>query len=212
MKLEERIKEIIKRLKKAYPDAKVALRFGNPLEILIATILSAQCTDERVNKVTSQLFKKYKSVKDYAYADLNEFEKEIKSTGFYHNKAKNIIACCRMIIDEFNSKVPNKMEDLLKLPGVARKTANIVLYNGYGIIKGIAVDTHVKRLSQKLGLTKNKDANKIEKDLMGIIPKKEWGIVSYLLIEHGRAVCDAKKPRCKECILFDLCLSMEKIK
>lgn len=206
----DRIKEIIKRLKRNYPDAKIALNFTNPLELLVATILSAQCTDERVNKVTKELFKKYRKPEDYAYTDIKVLEQEIKSTGFYHNKARNIIACCRMIIEEFNSSVPTNMDDLLKLPGVARKTANIVLYNAYGKIEGIAVDTHVRRLAQRLGLSKNKDALKIEQDLMRIVPKKEWGTIPYLLINHGRAICFSRNPCCAECFLFDLCFFPEK--
>jgi len=200
-----KVNQIIKILKKEYPKAKIALEFSNPLEILVATILSAQCTDERVNKVTKSLFKKYKTVQDYANADLKKFEQEIKSTGFYHNKAKNIISSAKMIIEKFNGKVPDKMEDLLTLPGVARKTANIVLGNAYGIVEGIAVDTHVRRLSQRLGFTKNDDPLKIEQDLMKIIPKSNWFIISYLLIEHGRKICDARKPKCSVCVISDLC-------
>ena len=201
----KKVNQIIKILKKEYPKAKIALEFSNPLEILVATILSAQCTDERVNKVTKSLFKKYKTVQDYANADLKKFEQEIKSTGFYHNKAKNIISSAKMIIEKFNGKVPDKMEDLLTLPGVARKTANIVLGNAYGIVEGIAVDTHVRRLSQRLGFTKNDDPLKIEQDLMKIIPKSNWFIISYLLIEHGRKICDARKPKCSVCVISDLC-------
>lgn len=203
--MEEKVKEIIKILKKEYPDAKVALNFNTPFEILVATILSAQCTDERVNKVTEKLFKKYKTVKDYAEADLKEFEQEIKSTGFYHNKAKNIINCAKIILENYNGEVPKSMEDLLKLPGVARKTANIVLGNAYKIVEGIAVDTHVRRLSYRLGLTQNLDPEKIEKDLMKIVPRKDWFIISYLLIEHGRKICDSRKPKCNECVLEKMC-------
>ncbi|MDI6642281.1 MAG: endonuclease III [Elusimicrobiota bacterium] len=199
------ITEIINRLKKHYPDAKVALEFSNPLEILIATILSAQCTDERVNKVTKTLFKKYKSVKDYAQADIKKFEQEIRSTGFYHNKAKNIINACKIILEKYNGKVPKTMQELLSLPGVARKTANIVLGNAYGIVEGIAIDTHVRRLSQRLGLSKSDDPEKIEQDLMKLIPKKFWFQISYLLIDHGREICSARNPNCKECFLADLC-------
>ncbi|MFN3966713.1 MAG: endonuclease III [Endomicrobiia bacterium] len=209
---QKKVNEIIKRLKKEYPKAKIALEFSNPLEILVATILSAQCTDERVNKVTASLFKKYKTVKDYANADLKKFEQEIKSTGFYHNKARNIISAAKIILEKFNGKVPDNMNDLLSLPGVARKTANIVLSNAYGIVEGIAVDTHVRRLSQRLGLTKNDDPVKIEQDLMKIIPKSDWFIISYLLIEHGRKICDARKPKCNECIISDLCASRNKVK
>jgi endonuclease-3 len=199
--------EIIRRLAKAYPDAKIALKFSNPMELLVATMLSAQCTDEVVNKITVPLFKKYPDVKDYASANIEEFEQDIRSAGFYHNKAKNIIASAQLIIEKYRGNVPSNMADLIALPGVARKTANIVLYNAFGIIDGIAVDTHVSRLSQRLGLSKNTDPVKIEKDLMQIIPHKIWGSFSYLLIEHGRAVCIARKPKCKDCILNDICPS-----
>ena len=201
----EKIKEIIKRLKKEYPNAKIALNFNTPLDLLVATILSAQCTDERVNKVTEGLFQKYKTARDYANAEISKFEQEIKSTGFYKNKARNIISACKIIASQYRGKVPDSMEELLKLPGVARKTANIVLANAYDVIVGIPVDTHVRRLSQRLGLTKNDDPNKIEQDLLQIVPKKEWKKFPYLLIDHGRAVCNAKKPLCQRCILQDLC-------
>jgi endonuclease-3 len=201
------IDKILNFLKKEYPRAKIALNFSNPLEILMSTILSAQCTDARVNLATNTLFKKYRAVEDYAKADIKTFEKEIRSTGFYHNKAKNIIASAQKILKDFNGKVPNSMEKLMELPGVARKTANIVLLNGFGKVEGIAVDTHVRRLSQRLGLSKNDDPNKIEQDLMKLLDKKEWGGFSYLLIEHGRKTCIAKKPKCLECILQNLCPS-----
>lgn len=201
------IDKILNLLKKEYPTAKTALNFTSPLEILVSTILSAQCTDARVNLVTRDLFKKYRKVEDFASADLKTFEQEIRSTGFYHNKAKNIIASCQKIMKDFNGKVPNTMEELIQLPGVARKTANIVLFNGFGKTEGIAVDTHVQRLSQRLGLSKNDDPVKIEKDLMALLDKKEWGDFSNLLIEHGRRICSAKKPKCFECILKNLCPS-----
>lgn len=201
------IDKILTLLKEEYPKAKTALNFTSPLEILVSTILSAQCTDTRVNLVTKELFKKYKKVEDFTSADLKTFEQEIRSTGFYHNKAKNIIASCQKIMKDFNGKVPNTMEELIQLPGVARKTANIVLFNGFGKTEGIAVDTHVQRLSQRLGLSKNDDPVKIEKDLMGLLDKKEWGDFSNLLIEHGRKICAAKKPKCHECILKNLCPS-----
>jgi endonuclease-3 len=201
------IKQIIRRLGDAYPEAKIALHFSNPGELLVAVMLSAQCTDEVVNRVTAPLFKKYRTVEDYASADIGEFEKDIKSAGFYHNKAKNIIESAGLIIEKYNGNVPSHMEDLILLPGVARKTANIVLYNAFGIIEGIAVDTHVRRLSQKLGLSRNDDPVKIEKDLMQIIPREIWGSFPYLLIEHGRAVCIARKPKCRECTLNDICPS-----
>ncbi|MBN2518113.1 MAG: endonuclease III [Candidatus Altiarchaeota archaeon] len=202
-----RAKEVIRRLGGVYGNPRIALDFSDQLEILVATILSAQCTDSQVNKVTPHLFKKYKTARDYAKADLETFQQEIKSTGFYRNKARNIIAACRMIVDEFHGEVPKTMEELTQLPGVARKTANIVLANGYGIVVGIAVDTHVGRLSQRLGLSANKDPNKIEQDLLAIIPEADWYRVNYLLIDHGRAICDARKPRCGECVLSDICPS-----
>jgi endonuclease-3 len=197
--------EIISRLSLAYPDAKIALKYSNPMELLLAVMLSAQCTDQVVNRITPALFKKYTHVKDYASADISELELDIKSAGFYHNKAKNIIAAAMLIIEKFDGKVPSTMAELITLPGVARKTANIVLYNAFGIIDGIAVDTHVARLSQKLGLSANSDPVKIEKDLMQIIPHKMWGAFSYLLIEQGRAVCIARKPKCSICSLNDIC-------
>lgn len=205
----KRAERIIKLLKKEYPSANIALNFSNSLELLIATILSAQCTDERTNKVTSDLFKKYRTVKDYVNADLKIFEENIRRTGFYRNKAKNIIAACEKIIKEFNGKVPQKMEDLTTLPGVGRKTANIVLTFAFGKIEGIAVDTHVKRLSQRLGLSKNSNPEKIEQDLMKIIHQKYWGEFSSLIIEHGRRVCSAKKPLCPRCVLKHTCPSFD---
>jgi len=201
------IDKILPLLKKEYPQAKIALNFGNPLEILVATVLSAQCTDERVNMVTKSLFKKYRKVQDYAKANLKAFEQEIRSTGFYRNKTKNIISAAQKIIKDFGGEIPGVMDKLLQLPGVARKTANIVLFNGFGKIEGIAVDTHVRRSSQRLGLTENKDPDKIEQDFMKLLDKKEWGKFSYLLIDHGRKICDAKKPKCLECILQKLCPS-----
>lgn len=209
MDLKERVLEIIKRLKKIYPEPKTALHYSNPFELLVATILSAQTTDVHVNRVTEKLFKKYKSIKDYAERPLEELQKDISSINFYRNKAKNIQACARIIIERFNSDVPKKMEELLTLPGVARKTANIVLSNAYGINEGIAVDTHVRRLSQRLGLTKEDDPVKIEQELMKVTPQKEWGNLSHLLIFHGRAICQAKKPNHKECVLFDICPSRD---
>ncbi|MBN3037872.1 MAG: endonuclease III [Candidatus Omnitrophica bacterium] len=205
--MNKKANKILVLLKKEYPHVKIALDFGKPLEILVATILSAQCTDARVNIVTKTIFKKYRKLEDYANAKQSIFEQEIRSTGFYRNKAKNIIAAAKMIISDFKGKVPDKMEELLKLPGVARKTANVVLYGGYAKIAGIAVDTHVNRLSQRLGLSKNSDPNKIELDLMRIVPKKEWGRVSLLFIQHGRKICDARKPKCAECALLKLCPS-----
>lgn len=199
--------EVISLLKKEYPQAKIALNYSNPLELLVATILSAQCTDERVNRVTKALFKRYRTAKDYANVELSELEEYVKPTGFYHVKASNIKNASSMLVEKFNSKVPNSMNELTLLPGVARKTANIVLSNAYGVIDGIAVDTHVRRLSQRLGLTKNKDPEKIEQDLMKIIPQKEWYSLTYLLIEHGRKICVAKKPHCAKCVLNKICPS-----
>lgn len=205
--MEKKADKIFGLLKKEYPGAKVALRFSNPLEMLVSTILSAQCTDKRVNIVTESLFKKYRTIKDFAGADQAKFEQDIRSTGFYRNKAKNIIASAKKIIADFGSKVPDTMDELIELPGVARKTANIVLFNSFAKTEGLAVDTHVRRLSQRLGLSKNQDPDKIEQDLMKQLPRQKWGIFSYLLIEHGRAVCDAKKPKCPQCILKSLCPS-----
>ncbi|MFQ3675072.1 MAG: endonuclease III [Endomicrobiia bacterium] len=197
--------EIIKILRKEYPKARIVLEYSNPIQLLVATILSAQCTDARVNIVTKTLFKKYKTVKDFANADLKTFEQEIKSTGFYHNKAKNIINASKIILEKFNGKVPDTMEDLISLPGVARKTANIVLSNAYGKIEGIAVDTHVRRLSYRIGLSDNTDPEKIEQDLMNSLPKENWFETTYLLIEHGRKICDARKPLCDRCVIKDMC-------
>lgn len=202
-----RVLRIIGLLEKEYPEAKVALNYGNPLEILVATILSAQCTDKKVNEVTTTLFKKYKIAKDYANADLKKLEAEIKPTGFYKQKARYIKKTAQILIEKFNSQVPKTMDELLELSGVARKTANIVLSNAYSIIEGIAVDTHVRRLSQRLGLTKNNDPNKIEKDLMEIVPKNKWKIITDLLIFHGRRICIARKPKCGLCILNKICPS-----
>ncbi|MEM2917633.1 MAG: endonuclease III [Candidatus Bathyarchaeia archaeon] len=204
---ETRVLKIIELLEKAHPDAKIALNYTNPLELLIATILSAQCTDKRVNIVTEKLFKKYRKAEDYAKADLKELEEDIKSTGFYRNKAKNIKRCCQILIEKFGSQVPKTMKEMLELPGVARKTANIVLANAYGVVEGIAIDTHVRRLSQRLGLTDEVDANKIEGDLMKIVPKDKWMRFADLLIFHGRRICKAKKPKCDICVINHLCPS-----
>jgi len=199
--------EIIKRLEKEYPDASIALRYSNPFELLVATILSAQCTDDMVNRVTAALFTKYPTIKDYAVANPETFEQDIRSTGFYHNKARNIIKTAGIILQKYGGNVPQTMIELVTLPGVARKTANIVLYNAYGIIEGIAVDTHVKRLSRLLGLTQNDNPEKIEKDLMPKVPRAKWGSFPYLLIEHGRTVCKARKPGHGKCVLNDICPS-----
>jgi endonuclease III len=203
----QRVEKIIELIEKQYPNAKTALNFTNPLEILLATILSAQTTDVTVNIVTRNLFKKYRTAEDYVNADIVELEQVIHSTGFYHNKAKNLQKCCQLLIEKFHSQVPKTMEELLELPGVARKTANIVLYNAFGITAGIAVDTHVTRLSQRLGLTQQKNQNKIEQDLMQITPKEKWMPLTDLLIFHGRNVCNAKKPHCEVCVLNKICPS-----
>ena len=207
--LKRRVLEIINRLEKEHSDAKIALNFSNPLELLVATILAAQCTDERVNQVTRNLFKKYRSAEDYANADINVLEQDIKPTGYYRVKARRIKEVCKILVEKFNSEVPKTMEDLLSLPGVARKTANIVLTNAYGINEGIIVDTHVLRLAKRLGLTKSKTRERIEKDLMEIVPKNKWGRFADLLIFHGRRVCKARKPNCEVCVLGDLCPSRE---
>lgn len=192
-----------------YPDAAPALHFSNPLELLVATILSAQCTDVQVNRVTESLFAKYKNVEDFANADIQKLEQDIYSTGFYRNKAKNIINSAKMIISDFDSNLPQTMSDMLKLPGVARKTANIVLARGYGVIEGIAVDTHVKRLSARLGLTQHTDPVKIEKDLMALAKKEDWESLSMTLILHGRRICVARKPKCEICVVSALCPSSD---
>jgi endonuclease-3 len=203
----QRAAQTIELLSNLYPDAKTALNYTNPLELLVATILSAQTTDAQVNKVTQTLFKKYKTAKDYATAPLAQLEEDIHSTGFYRNKAKNLKACAQMLLDRFHGEVPQTMEELIQLPGVARKTANIVLYFAFGITAGVAVDTHVMRLSQRLGLTAEKDQDKIERDLMALLPKEQWMPLTNLLILHGRLVCTAKKPRCDICVLNKICPS-----
>jgi endonuclease-3 len=199
--------KVIELLEKEHADAKIALHYSNPLELLVATMLSAQSTDETINKVTKTLFKKYTNPDDYANADLKELEQDIRSTGFYHNKAKNLQNTAKMLVDKYNSKVPETMEELVKLPGVARKTANIVLTNAFGVVAGVAVDTHVRRLAQRLGLSENKGPNKIEQDLMSIVPKEKWMWLTDLLIFHGRRVCTTKKPNCAKCVLNKICPS-----
>lgn len=194
-------------LKQKYPNAAPALHFSSPLELLIATILSAQCTDRQVNQVTQSLFKKYRTVEDYATVDVSEFGREIYSTGFYHQKAKHIIESAQIMLSDFGGQVPDTMEGLLQLPGVGRKTANIVLSRAFGKIEGIAVDTHVKRLSQRLGFTQNDDPEKIEKDLMRIAKKEELETLSMTLILHGRNVCVARNPKCEICVVNKLCPS-----
>lgn len=205
MMKKENIDKIIKILEKEYGNVDIALNFSNVFELLVATILSAQCTDKRVNIVTSTLFKKYRTIKDYATANLKEFESDIKSTGFYRNKAKNIITTANIILDKFDGMVPKTMDELLTLKGVARKTANIVLGSGYGIYVGIAVDTHVIRLTNLIGLSKNSDPKKIEKDLMRIIPKKFWYNISFVIQTLGRKICIARRPKCFLCPIKHLC-------
>ena len=205
-----RIKDIIRILKEEYPNSRTALRQKSPFELLVSTMLSAQCTDERVNKVTPGLFKKYGGPRDFAAAKQALLEKEIRSTGFYRNKAKNIIGASKKIVKEFNGKVPDNMSELITLPGVARKTANIVLSGSFNKAEGIAVDTHVKRLSERMALSREKDPNKIEKDLMEIVPRKEWLDFNYMLVNHGRKRCMARKPRCPECVIGHLCPSYGK--
>lgn len=203
----KRTAEIIKRLAKSYPDAHCALNHSNAFELLIATILSAQCTDERVNIVTANLFRKYRGPQDYLNVPQKELEKDIHSTGFFRNKAKNIQAACKRIIEEYGGEVPQTMDELLTLGGVARKTANVVLGNAFGIASGVVVDTHVSRLSQRLGLTKATDAKKIEAGLIDLVPKKHWIMMPHWLIFHGRRICQARKPKCTECVLADICPS-----
>ena len=183
------------------------LNFSNPLELLIATMLSAQSTDTQINRLTPALFNRYKTTQDYANSDIRELEELVHSSGFYHSKANNIKAACQIIINNFEGHVPDTIEGLIKLPGVGRKTANIVLNHGFGKVEGIAVDTHVKRVSQRLGLTKNSDPNRIESDLVKIIPKEKWSVVNQLLIDHGRNTCTSKKPKCKLCAVSKLCPS-----
>jgi endonuclease-3 len=199
--------KIIELLEKEHADAKVALHYSNQLELLVATMLSAQSTDETVNKVTKTLFKKYTRPEDYANVDLKELEQDVRSTGFYHNKAKNLQNAAKMLVEKYHGQVPKTMEELVELPGVARKTANIVLTNAYGVVAGVAVDTHVRRLAQRLGLSENDDPNKIEQDLMSIVPKGKWMRITDLLIFHGRRVCTAKKPNCAGCVLNKICPS-----
>lgn len=205
--LKTRAQQIVRALKKTYPDATCALNHSNPVELLIATILSAQCTDERVNIVTSTLFRKYPTVADYAKTDPAELEKDISSVNFFRNKAKSIQTTARLLLEKHNGELPRTLEELTQLAGVGRKTANVVLGTAFGIPTGVVVDTHVARLTQLLELTKHKDAEKIEQDLMELLPKKEWIDFSHRLIWHGRRVCKARKPNCSECSLESLCPS-----
>jgi endonuclease-3 len=199
--------KIVRRLKRAYPDAHCALNHTSAFELLIATILSAQCTDARVNIVTEDLFRKYRGPDDYLKVAQTELERDIHSTGFFRNKSRNIQAACKRIVDEFGGQVPQTMDEILTLGGVARKTANVVLGNAFGIASGVVVDTHVARLSQRLGLTGNTNAEKIEQDLQQLVPKRDWILFPHLLISHGRQICIARKPKCEDCVLNDICPS-----
>ena len=197
--------KIVRRLARAYPDAKCSLDFHNPLELLVATVLSAQCTDKRVNLVTPDLFAKYASTADYAMAALDELEKDIQTTGFFRNKAKNIKGCCQGLVEEHAGKVPRDLDTLVKLPGIGRKTANVILGTAYGLAFGVVVDTHVTRVSRRMGLSSHKDAVKIERDLMELLPKTEWISFSHRIIQLGRGPCTARKPKCEDCPILDVC-------
>ncbi|MCU1265258.1 MAG: Endonuclease [Acidobacteria bacterium] len=202
-----RARKIIRLLKRTYPDARCSLNHSNAFELLIATILSAQCTDERVNIVTANLFRKYRKPEDYLKVSNRELEKDIRTTGFFRNKTKSIQGTARLLTEQYAGKVPDSMDELLELPGVARKTANVVMGNAFGIASGVVVDTHVTRLSHRLGLSQEKHPEKIENDLIGLVPKKDWVIFSHLLIAHGRKTCKARNPACDECVLEKLCPS-----
>ena len=203
----KRALEVLARLKRLYPDATCSLDYTTPVQLLVATILSAQCTDERVNKVTPALFARFPDARSMANANILELEELVRSTGFYHNKAKNIQGACRKIVEDFNGEVPQQMDELMTLPGVARKTANVVSAHAFGNIQGVTVDTHVKRLTNLLGLTAHSDPIKIEQDLMKLIPKVDWENFSIMTIYHGRAICNARKPNCPDCELAELCPS-----
>lgn len=207
--IRQKVLEILNRLTSAYPDAAIQLKYSNNLELVIATILSAQCTDLQVNKVTQNLFKKYQSAADYLKVPLAELENDIRTTGFYHNKAKNIQGCCQGIIERFGGEIPQSIDDLTSLPGIGRKTANVVLGNAFGI-PGMVVDTHVKRISRRLGLTQNTSPEKIEKDLCALIPAEQWTQTAHLFIFHGRRTCMARNPACYRCVVVDLCEWNEK--
>jgi endonuclease-3 len=197
--------QIVRRLRREYADAECSLDHRTPLQLLVATILSAQCTDERVNQVTQELFRKYRSAADYAAAPLARLERDVQSTGFFRNKAKNIRDCCRILAEQYDGEVPREMDQLTELPGIGRKTANVVLGTAYGIVSGIVVDTHVGRISRRLGLSSEKDPAKVERDLMAVIAKKEWIVLSHQMIRHGRRYCTARKPKCEDCPLESLC-------
>jgi endonuclease-3 len=203
----EQVQHITAELYRLYPGAKYNLNFTTPLELFVATQLAAQCTDERVNAVTAQLFQKYRSAQDYANASQEELEQDIKPTGFYRNKAKNIRAACQRLVTHYNGEVPRAMAELLTLPGVARKTANVILGNAFGIVEGVIVDTHVGRLARRFGWSQHEDADKVERELMRLLPREDWLPVAHMMIYHGRAICDARKPRCGECTLAKVCPS-----
>jgi endonuclease-3 len=200
-----RATNILERLRKVYPDARCSLNFSNPLELLVATMLSAQCTDERVNQVTVTLFQKYRGAMDFAHANPEELEEDIKSTGFYRSKAKHIREAAQIIMERFDGEVPRTMDDLLTLPGVARKTANVVLGNAFGIVEGVVVDTHVGRLARRMGLTTSDDPVRIEQDLMALLPQRDWLDLSHIFIYQGRAVCQARRPLCEQCAVAQWC-------
>src|SRR3972149_1689055 len=205
----KRVQLLLQYLERQFKDRAIELGYSNPLELLVATILSAQCTDERVNQVTPALFKKYKTPLDYAQADLSTLEQEIRSTGFYRAKARNIVRCCRRLVEEYHGQIPDTLEELVTLPGVGRKTANVILGNHFGK-PAIVVDTHVKRVSQRLGLTHSSDPDEIEHDLARILPKERWTVASHQLLLHGRYVCKARRPHCSQCGLFGICTWKEK--
>jgi endonuclease-3 len=207
IELRQHVRKIIRLLKRAYPDAKCSLNHTNAFELLIATILSAQCTDVRVNIVTQDLFRKYRKPEDYLKVSAKELERDIRTTGFFRNKTKSIQGTVKVLTEEYGGKVPNTIEELLELPGVARKTANVVMGNAFGISSGVVVDTHVTRLSHRLGLSRQKTAEKIEQDLITVVPKKDWVIFPHLMIAHGRAICRARNPLCAECVVEKLCPS-----
>lgn len=197
--------KVVRRLAREYPDASCSLDFQTPLQLLVATILSAQCTDERVNLVTKELFRKYRTAADYASAPLSQLEQDVRSTGFFRNKAKSIKGCCKALTEQYDGEVPKQIDLLVELPGIGRKTANVILGTAYGIVSGVVVDTHVGRISRRLGLTAQKNAEKIERDLIGQVPKKEWIVLSHRMIQHGRRCCTARKPACDDCPLGSIC-------
>lgn len=205
---------VVRALKRDYSDAECALQYDSPVQLLVATILSAQCTDERVNLVTRKLFRKYPTAEDLARVPIRRLEKEVQSTGFFRNKAKNIKTCCQQLVEQFDGEVPRNLETLVQLPGIGRKTANVVLGTAFGLATGVVVDTHVGRLSRRLGLTNQEDPVKCEQDLIGILPKKEWILFSHRMIHHGRRICSARRPKCDQCGMQKFCPQngIEKIK